>query len=99
MIGDFKCDLCGFGINGVELPVFHDCKALKRPCVHRGPVVREIECSVCNGKRLWPVLACGIHGETVLRKIADDKLFELELMSCERCIRRSLGFQSPQPAT
>lgn len=91
-VGDFFCDLCGLNLKGVELPVHHNCAALKVPCQHRGEPTREIECSVCNGKRKIPVLACAVHGETVLRKLADDKLFELELMSCAKCIRRGLGF-------
>jgi hypothetical protein len=91
----WQCDLCGLSLENPVEPVRHHCKALAAPCVHRGEKIRDIECSACHGKRLWPVLSCSIHGETVLRKIADDKLYELQLMSCERCIRRGLGFSPP----
>ena len=92
---DWCCELCGMALKSVVLPVHHDCPTLKKPCQFRGESIREIKCTKCNGHRLIPVLACEIHGETVLRKIADDKLYELQLMSCERCIRRNLGFSPP----
>ena len=101
--GAFRCEVCGFYLERVLLPMrSHPCRPkpaapprlklpiVASPCAHRGELIETIECRPCPSRGvIAEVLACDIHGRCHLERAADNRTG----MDCRICEAAGEGFE------
>lgn len=67
-------------------------RAIRResPCLHRGEVVGEVECSSCKGRVRIKVFACAVHGDCTIRRVPGDR------SDCDSCDEYSAATNDQQ---
>lgn len=101
-LGEFRCEVCGFGVKADSDPGrlvpgdLATCESILDlagiaasldamppmvSCRHRGPVLREEQCSTCSKVRLIPIYHCFLHGECVARQFQQEPTYR----SCASC--------------